>query len=374
MLPILLALLVWSATGMTQIAVAQERQSFTVRGRVLDKESGETVPGVNVYLANTILGASSGPEGEFAITGIPPGVYRLVVSHITYGNYSRVISTDSLEAYYRVEVEPMTRELGEIVVSSSREEWQQNYEQFMAGFLGPSDFAEQTQILNPEILRFDFNPDSLILRGYAEDVLEVENRALGYLVEYNLKHFSIRYRENQIFLAGESFFRELTPSGPDELQKWQENRRKAYYGSFDHFVHTLLAGTTHEEDFLVNWEEEVEGSRRMNWDLQPVEEYITRSEHEILVHFSGNLRVRYLREWEDRRFLRWVHAREAAEMQPQRQESYFFVMTDTMRVDGSGYVYDPLTVVKGGYWSYEKIPYLLPFGYRPELKSEDRGR
>jgi outer membrane receptor protein involved in Fe transport len=53
-------------------------------GRVLDKESGESLAGVNIYMEGQPLGAASDVDGYFFIINIPPGKYTVVAQMIGY--------------------------------------------------------------------------------------------------------------------------------------------------------------------------------------------------------------------------------------------------------------------------------------------------
>lgn len=53
-------------------------------GQVLDKDNSEPLPGVNIFLQGTMIGASSDLEGEFFIINIPPGEYIVECSMIGY--------------------------------------------------------------------------------------------------------------------------------------------------------------------------------------------------------------------------------------------------------------------------------------------------
>ncbi len=55
-----------------------------IRGIVVDKETGEPLPGANVVLLGTQLGASTNADGEFIILNIPPGRYDVEVSMLGY--------------------------------------------------------------------------------------------------------------------------------------------------------------------------------------------------------------------------------------------------------------------------------------------------
>jgi hypothetical protein len=53
-----------------------------IRGVAVDRDSGAPLPGVNVSLVGTSLGASAGLDGEFFILQVPPGTYTVRASMI----------------------------------------------------------------------------------------------------------------------------------------------------------------------------------------------------------------------------------------------------------------------------------------------------
>ena len=57
-----------------------------IAGRILDKDSGDPVPGVNIYIENSSLGAASDGDGFYIINNIPPGYFDVVFSAIGYQN------------------------------------------------------------------------------------------------------------------------------------------------------------------------------------------------------------------------------------------------------------------------------------------------
>lgn len=62
-----------------------------IQGKIVDAENGRGVSGVNVVLSGTIYGASSNTEGEFEITGVPVGSYRVLASHLSYKSIEQVV-------------------------------------------------------------------------------------------------------------------------------------------------------------------------------------------------------------------------------------------------------------------------------------------
>jgi outer membrane receptor protein involved in Fe transport len=53
-------------------------------GTVVDKETGEALPGANVTIEGTNLGAAANVQGGFIILNIPPGIYSVKTSFIGY--------------------------------------------------------------------------------------------------------------------------------------------------------------------------------------------------------------------------------------------------------------------------------------------------
>ncbi|MBN1466208.1 TonB-dependent receptor [candidate division KSB1 bacterium] len=62
-----------------------------VAGKVVDKETGEPLPGANVTIVDTRYGAASDADGDFFIINVPPGLYTL---RATMMGYSVVQMTD----------------------------------------------------------------------------------------------------------------------------------------------------------------------------------------------------------------------------------------------------------------------------------------
>ncbi|GBE28002.1 catecholate siderophore receptor CirA [bacterium BMS3Bbin03] len=55
-----------------------------VRGRITDSQTGDALPGANILIVGTTMGAASDLKGYYIIQNIPPGVYTLKVSFIGY--------------------------------------------------------------------------------------------------------------------------------------------------------------------------------------------------------------------------------------------------------------------------------------------------
>lgn len=56
----------------------------TIKGRVLDSETGEPVVGANIRVDHSLQGGTTNAKGEFIIKGLPDGKQTLQVSHLNY--------------------------------------------------------------------------------------------------------------------------------------------------------------------------------------------------------------------------------------------------------------------------------------------------
>src|SRR5699024_9691304 len=60
----------------------------SITGTVIDKKTGETMPGTNVSIQSINKGASTDADGHYTINNIPTGTYTLTVSFIGYQKFS----------------------------------------------------------------------------------------------------------------------------------------------------------------------------------------------------------------------------------------------------------------------------------------------
>lgn len=79
----LLAFVLTALTVATRAAGAQERGRIT--GVVTDASSNAPVPGANVVVVGTSIGASTGADGRYVIPSVMPGVITLEVRRIGFG-------------------------------------------------------------------------------------------------------------------------------------------------------------------------------------------------------------------------------------------------------------------------------------------------
>lgn len=109
--PILLVILLF---GMASSAFAQ----ITYMGKVLDRTTGETLPGVSVFVPGTTVGTATDRTGAFRLVlGSKPS--KISFSSIGYRTYT--LLAEAFRAELLVELEPSYIDLSPLVITASRE-------------------------------------------------------------------------------------------------------------------------------------------------------------------------------------------------------------------------------------------------------------
>jgi len=350
---------------LASITTGQILPRVTVMGRVVDESNGEALPNANVFLAETLLGAASDPDGAFIIRSVPLGVYDLVVSMVGYQR--RVLPLRLLEpGETRVDVrlQPTAIQTGTVeVVAKVPREWRKNFERFEKEFFGETRNAAQCKIVNPEALDFRDEDDGF------EVVLQVpiviENRAFGYQIDFFIEEF--RIQQYTIQYRAKPKFQELSPRDDEELNQWRENRRKAYYGSRRHFLAALARGTTAEEGFEVSLVPNIRPLSRNYREarlLVKPEQYVLNTKYDFQkrLRFPDYLQIVYTRERAEPNF---QYVFDPPAPYAEIQVSWIKMNRLTVLFDLAGNTPESYALKVHGYWAFERVAELLPMDYEP---------
>jgi hypothetical protein len=111
------------ATLISQKANAQNA-SQTIKGTVIDKQSQETIPGVNISIIGLVpyKGATTDINGIFKITEVNPGRYDLKISFDGYKEriISNVVVTSGKEVALDIALEENISSLNEVVIAATK--------------------------------------------------------------------------------------------------------------------------------------------------------------------------------------------------------------------------------------------------------------
>ena len=224
---------------------------FTISGRIINKADNQPIASASVFLSEATNGTASAKDGKFTISGVKPGRYTLVVSVVGYELYSAPIAITADTKAGDIALFVQTRALAEVTVKDDPLR-SAKLIMFKEQFLGRSAFADQCQILNPDVLNIDYDENTKTLTAASTDFLEVENDALGYKLKYLLSDFmAVISPDTPSFkFRGDELFEPLIGS-VSQQKRWEKARQEAYKNSPMHFYRALIQGRLNEEGFKI---------------------------------------------------------------------------------------------------------------------------
>ena len=101
-------------------AGSADKTTNVINGKVVDAETGELLPGANIFVPNTTVGTTTNGDGEFMMK-VPTGASSISVSFIGYRVKTIDVSSAS-EVSLSIRLQPAAIDYQPIIVSSGRQE------------------------------------------------------------------------------------------------------------------------------------------------------------------------------------------------------------------------------------------------------------
>ncbi len=364
----------------------------TIEGTILDAETDEPIPFASVYVNGSTIGKIADDMGKFSIN-LPAGNFELVASFVGYQSLVYAIASENPPSKLTFKLVPLAMDLDEIVVDAKRDKvWYENLNIFKTYFLGETSFSKDCKILNEDKLIIDFDPNTQILKVSSKEPLKIENKALGYNVDYLLADFTYDGREGKVSFIGYPFFREIEGSNK-KIRRWDRNRKKAYLGSFTHFLKTLIDNKNlGEEGFVarkiirkeveptktagglrvVSFENESAGAPvtprtrtqdQLIPDILNSTDFFTTENDEFALMYQDILQVQYNLQYEEYEYLNSIRE---LNRKPAPRTTLLILQGAAAKIDSNGMPLNPLDIFFEGYWGWEKTGNLLPLDYSIE--------
>lgn len=381
-----------------------------IKGKVLDEDGGKPVPGASVFISNSTRGTISRADGSFELTAVPAGRHDLVISSIGYTTIVHSYGPGDLPLLLEVRMKAKISELASVTVEPDEKNgWEKWGRFFIENFIGTSANAADCQLKNPEVLRFKHSRKKGTLTVIADAPLVVENRALGYNLQYQLEEFQYNFKSHLFIYLGYPLFEDMAARRQNQQRRWANKREAAYNGSVQHFFRSLyhdsLAANGFEARRLIKTpnlekqrvraamqasvrkQQEQKGQRVVisfgdsteyyNSVMRQPDEFETvlrplLTADSLLAPADGDnktfffrdyLSIQYKKEKEEPAYLKYL-----SESRPpyyQRSSVYLADMVSLL-VDSQGHYTPVLGLVTYGYWGWsEKIANMLPLDYEP---------
>ncbi len=391
-------------------------QNFSLSGKVIGFGDKEPVVGASVFINNTTRGTITNVKGEFTLGQLSAGKYDLVVSIIGYEKQVTTIDIPT-DKPLNISIREKANVLQEVVVTPfEKDGWAKWGRVFLETFIGTTSNGERTKLKNTKDLRFRYHKDERVLEVVAMKPLMVENKALGYDLEYHLEGFYIDYKTNISTYLGYPFMKDhKSPS-----KKQIKNREDSYNASLTKFLKSLYNNTVIEEGYVIRRMEkrinkekarvrelqkkysviEYDENRRItrvNSPSYPPEVYTSDSlsyfskvlsePSEKMYLYTDTLKVPTLikansdgsktlsfRDYlyvvntkllEDKKYLEFLRVNR--QLAPQTSMLVFNGETEEVIIYENGHYYSPLDILTLDYWAWSnKVGDLLPMDYTPK--------
>jgi hypothetical protein len=206
----------------------------------------------------------------------------------------------------------------------------------------------------------------------ASKPLKILNKALGYIVYFDLKDFEL-LNDDEVNYYGAVHFEELIPNNKEEELSWEEKREEAYNGSVRHFLISLCKDKLQENGFYcykVNFPkwDDLRNRKLLDPHLSEIAQRVSPVER--VLQFNNYIMIAYTKEWEERGFLTYrnylgskIHQR------LDFQTSWVKLPYGFAMFDLNGNIVDDYKSIKVyGYWAWQKIADLMPTDYVPKAE------
>ncbi len=227
---------------------AQQDFRGTISGKVVDVVTKAPIAGCYIYLSGYTKGITTKSDGSFRLSGIPNGVYELVLSHVSFQKQVEVVEMNKKNLVMEIRLGETTTTLETVYVTNVKDlsQRRRNLKKFKEFFFGENYQPGQIKIENEQDIELTKTAAGIV-QSTSDYMLNIDNDYLGYRINYYLKDFLMSRPTNMVL--GFPKFSPKETNSPAEALYWTENRQRVFNGSIRHFFKSLIAEQLEEEGF-----------------------------------------------------------------------------------------------------------------------------
>lgn len=339
---------------------------FTVYGKVISSDTRLPLQGASVFAQNTTLGTATDAEGNFKLS-LPDGGYNLVITFTGFQTETKRINNADANirtvVYELSQKEKQMEEVAVVATSEVKDGWNKYGQFFTEKFIGQTTNSAFCTIKNKEAVKFYFSKKRNRLKVLATEPILIENRALGYNIQYSLDSFTHEYNTQVSLYTGYPLFEEMQASDNEEQTKWTKARQDVYQGSMLHFMRSLYNKTLQQQGFEVQFVVDVNEKET----TLPLKDFYaalnyTKDDSTLLVEVMPNqprVGIIYLKEKPAQAFIN-LYPEEPADFQ---FSTLTFLPKESIGIEQNGYYFEQNDIAISAYWTWDRIADQLPYNY-----------
>ncbi len=350
-------------------------QSRTQNLVILDAESHETIKDAHVFLGQSQIGDISDSLGQCQLSIPDNSTQDLIVTHLSYD--VRIISPS--EYFYfdtndTIRLAPRSIDISQIEIQAERSKlWKKRFRKFTKAFIGEGKPANNCTILNPEVLRFEENKDSLVVT--AIDLIKIENSHLAYTIDFWLEECIVEKDGSSSYRGFAAFKESPTESNSEILALKQDLFEK----SLQHFLIQLTNCRNLEElslnGFALSQQSYADGifTTLPSFELDDILSLDSLSGIYKL-SFSDFLTINHTELWKDTNGAnkglsgleqqRFGSGQNTSISTVSNVVSRLYKVDDYVLFDRQGIILNKSVVKEYGYWAEQKVSTTLPVDYQ----------
>lgn len=225
--------------------------SQNIKGKITDSNQ-QPIAGASVYLDGTTIGTVSDSDGLFEITSKSKYNTLLIVKFMGYEDI--YVSNPYEKEFFTFVLVPKQNEIETVVVVKDGFTRKQKLQLFREQFLGLTKYGKACKILNEDDIDFNYDLDTFTFTASCSEPVKVENPLLGYLIDFDLQDFYVKFNFKTIKSANaiQSLFLgtvKYTETNIDD--KITKNRNDVYFGSAVDFFKGIIDNSWSEKRFIL---------------------------------------------------------------------------------------------------------------------------
>ena len=336
----------------------------SISGTVVDAETKQPLEGASVFAQNTTKGTATDKQGAYKLY-LDKGGYEINVTFTGYASRTINLSEITGDRTFNLEMQKADNTMGEVVIKNSAEVtdgWTKYGDFFVKHFIGATANADSSTLLNPEALKFYYYKRTDRLKILATEPLQIQNRALGYNLRYDLDSFVYFFKTDVNSYRGKCLFLPLTGDAAQQTV-WQKKRKETYYGSRLHFIRSYYDSSLKSEGFTVDLYDQGSTTRfgRLKNPYDTTYYYFNDTTANAELWFPNTVGITYTKKAPDKIYLQ----QQGLPLNETSQTSYV-TLADGILIKANGYFTDQSSWVNQGYWSWKNLADQLPYDYEPE--------
>ena len=223
----------WIGLSCLQLGNAQQVE---LQFQLIDRATEKSISDAHIFINNSTIGTTSDINGYCKFNVSANETQVLIITHVSHETL--IIDPEDynhLTNDAEIEMQSKNVDLDEVLLTAKKgKQWKKKFRRFRKTLLGEGKAADNCQILNPEVLRFEEKNGALWVK--AIDLLHIENDYLGYTIHFWLEELSIEV-DGSTFYKGNGQY--IDKAEADDT-RYIERRNSIYTHSLPHFLRSLL--------------------------------------------------------------------------------------------------------------------------------------